>query len=223
MEPAVTHRRPVQAVSFVLAASLATAVLTGCVHHRFVQVACAATIESASAPASSGGSHSSPSSSHSSSSSGARSTPSHTIGGAKPNTSAKSGAAKPPTGQNTPSKTPEKGDPAPAVKANSAKAPASQRSKVSPPGEKSYTPPPADVKPPAKQVQAAQRSAPAQVSLAGSYRSPVTHHVYVFHDAGWYGSPGYVLDIFDPYNPFNYYSNALSPFYGRPYVLVNQC
>jgi hypothetical protein len=215
----MTHRRPIQAASFVLAATLATAVLTGCVHHRYVQVACAATIESASAPASSG-SRSSSSSSHSS---GARSTPSHTVGGAKPNTSAKSGAGKPPSGQNTPTKTPEKGDPAPPVKANSAKAPASQRSKVSPPGEKSYTPPPADVKPPAKQVQAAQRSAPAMVSVAGSYRSPVTHHVYIFHDAGWYGSPGYVLDIFDPYNPFNYTSNLLSPFYGRPYVLADRC
>lgn len=197
--------------AFLVASVAFTAVLTGCVHRRYVYAACAATIEQA-APASS-----SSRSSSSSSRPAGRSTP------PSKGPSAKSGASRPPSGQNTPSRTPQPGDPAPPVKSNSASAPKSQQSKVTPPGEKAYKPPPADVKPTPKQAAAATKAAPDKVSLGGSYRSPVTHHTYIFHDAGWYGSPGYVLDIWDPYNPFNYTANLLSPFYGRPYVLVDRC
>lgn len=209
------HDRSVKLGAFVLATILTSAVLTGCVHHRYAYGACAATIEEAKPAGSSGGSsHSSSSSSHSSSS--------HSKPPSK-GPSAKSGAGRPPTGQNKPTSTPQPGDKAPAVKSNSASAPKAQQSKVSPPGEKSYKPPPADVKPSPKQVDAATKAAPQKVSTSGSYRSPVTHHTYIFHDAGWYGSPGYVLDIWDPFNPWNYTANLFSPFYGRPFVLVDRC
>jgi hypothetical protein len=115
------------------------------------------------------------------------------------------------------------GTPAPENTANAATAPRSSHAKITPPGEKSYTPPPADRQPPRRQVDAAVKSAPAKVSTSGHYRSPVTHHVYVYHDSGYYGSPGYLLDLYDPYNPYNYYSNVWSPFYGRPFILVDRC
>ncbi len=175
---------------------------------RYVTVACAAEVTEYSQK--SGGTSSRPSSSP------ARSSP------------AKSTPAKAPTGQNKPSVQNANAKPpseqhAVAAK-NQAVPPAGQnaKSKVTPPGEKSYTPPPADVRPPAKQYDRAAVAAPERVTRTGSYRSPVTNHVYVWHDPTYYSSPGYRLDLFDPYNPWNY-TNIYSPFFNRPYNLVDAC
>lgn len=174
---------------------------------RFVTVACAAEV---AAPAGSSGR------SGGSSSSG-RSAP------------AKSSPAKAPTGQNRPSTKNADAKPpseqhAEALKNQAtAKPPGAQnKSKVTPPGEKSYKPPAADVRPPAKQYDRAAVAAPERITRSGSYRSPVTHHVYVWHDPIYYGSMGYIPDLFDPYNPWNR-TNPLSPFFGLPYNLVDAC
>lgn len=204
----------------VLATLVAFAVLSGCGGHRYRTVACASEVtehaQKSGGSTSSGGSRSSSSSSSSSSRSSTSSQ----------HSTAARNQAKPPAAQNK-SVTPSGGSSSKASGSDPGKAkatpPAAQnQSKVTPPGEKSYKPPPADVKPPAKKYDAAAKSAPAKVSRNGSYRSPVTHHTYVFHDALWYSSPGYRMDLFDPFNPWNY-TNPLSPFYSRPYVVVDRC
>ncbi len=141
---------------------------------------------------------------------------------------AKSSPAKAPTGQNRPSVKNANAKPpseqhAVALK-NQAAPPTGQnvKAKVTPPGEKSYTPPPADVRPPAKDYDRAAVAAPERITRSGSYRSPVTHHVYTWHDATYYSSPSYRADLFDPFNPWNY-TNPLSPFFGRSYNLVDAC
>lgn len=113
--------------------------------------------------------------------------------------------------------TPARNQAAPPAAQNNAKV-----NKVSPPGEKAYTPPRADVRPPAKDYDRAARLAPDRLSRTGSYRSPVTSHIYVWHEPTYYSSSGYRLDLYDPFNPWNY-TNPFSPFYGRSYNLVDRC
>jgi cytoskeletal protein RodZ len=185
--------------------------LVACGHRsRFVTVACASEVtEYAQRSSGSGGAKSSSSSSHS--------------------TPAKSSPAKAPSAQNRASaKNANASPPSPqhaeALKNQAtARAPEAQnKSKVTPPGEKSYKPPRADVRPPAKDYDRAAVAAPQRVTRSGSYRSPVTHHVYVWHDPLYYTSPGYIPDLFDPYNQWNY-TNPLSPMFGLPYNLVDAC
>jgi hypothetical protein len=204
----MTFRRKLTALPLIVFVLFAGAVACGHRSH-YVTVACAAEVTEYAVP-SSGGARSSGSSS-------ARSSP------------AKSSPAKAPTGQNRPSvknanAKPPSAQHAEALK-NQAKPPTGQnsvKSKVTPPGEKSYKPPPADVRPPAKQYDRAAVAAPQRITRTGSYRSPVTHHVYVWHDPVYYSSPGYVLDLFDPYNPWSR-TNPNSPFFGMPYNLVDAC
>lgn len=188
--------------------------LIACGHRsRYVTVACAAEVTEYAGPSGSSGGRSS------GSSAGRSSSP------------AKSSPAKAPTGQNKPSVKNANAKPpseqhAEALKNQAATRPPgaqnSSKSKITPPGEKSYKPPRADVRPPAKDYDRAAVAAPERVTRGGSYRSPVTHHVYVWHDPIYYSSPGYLPDLFDPYNQWNY-TNPLSPFFGRPYNLVDAC
>lgn len=207
----MTFRRKLAALPLIVFVLFAGAVACGH-RNRYVTVACAAEVTEYAVPSSGGRTSSG------GSSSGRSSSPAPT----------KSSPAKPPTGQNKPSaknanaKAPSEQD-AIAHK-NQAAAPTGQnaRSKVTPPGEKSYKPPPANVRPPAKQYDRAAVAAPERITRSGSYRSPVTHHVYTWHDPLWYSSPTYRVDLFDPYNPWNR-TNPLSPFFGLPYNLVDAC
>lgn len=213
----MTFRHKLAALPLIVAVLFAGTVACGR-RSRYVTVACAAEVTEYAAPAGSSGR----SGGSSGGSSGRSSSPSKS-------SPAKSTPAKAPTGQNKPSVQNANAKPpseqhAEALK-NQAKPPTGQnsnKSKVTPPGEKSYKPPPADVRPPAKQYDRAAVAAPERITRNGSYRSPVTHHVYAWHDPIYYSSSSYRLDLFDPYNPWNY-TNPLSPFYGRSYNLVDAC
>ena len=61
------------------------------------------------------------------------------------------------------------------------------------------------------------------MTKGGTYYSTVTGNTYVYNDFGYYRRPGYVVDIYDPYNPYNYWYFGASPFYGRPYVVAGDC
>ena len=39
----------------------------------------------------------------------------------------------------------------------------------------------------------------------------------------YYLTPGYMIDYYDPYNPYNYWYFHGSPFYGRPYRVAGDC
>jgi hypothetical protein len=69
----------------------------------------------------------------------------------------------------------------------------------------------------------ARTLAPTRVTRTGLYRSPVTDIEYRYHDLGWYRRPGLVIDLYDPYDPFNYWYRPLSPFNGLPYVVAGGC
>jgi hypothetical protein len=193
----------------VLATLVAFAVLNGCGNKKHRYVACAQTKSGGSSPA-----------------------PRPPAPAPKP----PSAPASPPKAQNSP---PPKPATPPSQQNRTAAPPSAQHSealknqaqpppgqnvkaKVTPPGEKAYTPPRADVRPPAKKYDTAARYAPQQVSRGGQYRSPVTNHTYIYRDPIYYSSPGYRLDLFDPYNPWNY-TNPYSPFFGRQYVVVDAC
>lgn len=78
-------------------------------------------------------------------------------------------------------------------------------------------------KPAAEDVSKAKAEAPKLVSRGGSYSSPVTGNTYVFHSVSYYRRPGVFVDIFDPYNPYNYWYWPTSPFYGQPYRYATAC
>lgn len=69
----------------------------------------------------------------------------------------------------------------------------------------------------------AKAEAPPRVTRGGSYYSSVSGNTYVYNDVGYYRRPGYVVDIWDPYDPFNYWYFPTSPFYGRPYETAGDC
>lgn len=92
--------------------------------------------------------------------------------------------------------------------------------------------PKAGSKPSASDKAQAKAEAPKSVSSKGSYTSSVTNRTYIYHGGGYgsgymgyryYLTPGYVVDYYDPYNPYNYWYFAGSPFYGRPYRVAGDC
>lgn len=78
-------------------------------------------------------------------------------------------------------------------------------------------------KPDAASVAAAKDTKPATVSRGGTYVSSVTNRTYVFHSSAYYLHPGYIWDIYDIYNPYNYWYMRTSPFYGMPYRVAASC
>lgn len=78
-------------------------------------------------------------------------------------------------------------------------------------------------KPSSSDINNARSSAPSRVTRNGSYYSPVTGDTYIYQPIGHYRSPGYVVNIYDPYNPYNYWYWHTSPFYGRPYRYAEEC
>lgn len=69
----------------------------------------------------------------------------------------------------------------------------------------------------------ARSVAPTRVSRVGSWRSPVTDVVYVYHDLDWYRHPGLLIDLNDPYDRFNYWYRPMSPYYGTQFVVAGDC
>lgn len=92
------------------------------------------------------------------------------------------------------------------------------------PGEKAYTPP-QNTTQPAADLSAAKNSLQSgqQLSMDTSrgYTSPVTHHVYVYHDATYFNRAGF-HDPYDPYDPYNL-TNVFSPWYGYHFAMVAHC
>jgi hypothetical protein len=78
-------------------------------------------------------------------------------------------------------------------------------------------------KPDAEDVTEARDEAPRHVTRGGTYVSNITNRTYIYHDRGYYGSPGYFIDIWDPYDPYNYWMRPRSPFYGMPYRVAGDC
>lgn len=78
-------------------------------------------------------------------------------------------------------------------------------------------------KPDTEDVTEARDEAPRHVTRGGTYVSNITNRTYVYHDRGYYGSPGYFIDIWDPYDPYNYWMRPRSPFYGMPYRVAGDC
>lgn len=78
-------------------------------------------------------------------------------------------------------------------------------------------------KPDPQDVDDAKATAPKRVTRGGSYTSSVTNNTYVYHDMGFYRRPGFIIDIWDPYDPFNYWSRPWSPYYGHPYMVAADC
>lgn len=93
---------------------------------------------------------------------------------------------------------------------------------INPPGEQAYVPP-ANVKQPQEDIDAAKSSLKSdqKLSKGGSYESPVTHHVYHWHDDSYY-SHLRIHDPYDPYDPYNWH-NGNSPFNGYHLIIVDAC
>lgn len=146
---------------------------------------------------------------------------------------------KPPSGNKSPSggskTTPKPSPPKTGTKPNPATAPkpkvttsgtgAARKTTVTPPGEKAYSPPSPKVKPSTQDFSKAQSAAPRSVTTSGGYTSPVTNHYYVYHQPDYFMTALYLsaFDLYSPYDPFNYYGRPFSPFYGRPYLVGQDC
>ncbi len=91
-----------------------------------------------------------------------------------------------------------------------------------PPGESAYTPP-KNTTQPKEDLDAAKASLKSdqKLSRSGTYTSPVTQHVYVYHDATYFGHLGW-HDPYDPYDPYNI-TNPYSPFNGYHFAWVDRC
>lgn len=78
-------------------------------------------------------------------------------------------------------------------------------------------------KPDSEDLYEARDEAPRHVTRGGTYVSNITNRTYIYHDRGYYGSPGYLIDIWDPYDPYNYWLRPRSAFYGMPYRVAGDC
>lgn len=112
----------------------------------------------------------------------------------------------------------------PVVRQTSSRVPAppSSQQRRSVPGERAYTPP-ANVRQPQADINLVRRHMPTRLSTSSHdhYVSPVTHHVYMYHDTGYFGHLGW-HDPYDPYDPYNWH-NPYSPFYGAHFRMVSHC
>lgn len=144
-----------------------------------------------------------------------------------------SGGSKTPSGggKTTPKPAPPKSgtklspSSAPKPKVTTSGTGANRTTTVTPPGEKAYTPPSPKVKPSTQDFSKAQTSAPQSVTTTGGYTSPVNNHLYLYHQPDYFMTAVYLsaLDLYDPYDPYNYYYRPFSPFYGRPYMVGQDC
>jgi hypothetical protein len=136
----------------------------------------------------------------------------------KPSSSSRSTPSAAPRTSNTAIK-PVNSTPRPSVSRSGGK------TTITPPSEKAYSPPSYKTAPSAADRSTATKAAPKSVTTTGSYTSPVTHHVYVYHDPTYFSTAAYLtaIDLYNPYDPFNWYYRPFSPFYGRPYMIGTQC
>lgn len=136
---------------------------------------------------------------------------------AKPGGSGSSGGAP----KSPPARTPSAGKPS-SGGASSGKSGSSGQSKTAAQSKAASASKPSS-KPSAADASAAKSSKPATVSRGGSYSSPVTGNTYIFHSSSYYRTPGLYVDIFDIYNPYNYWYYPNSPYYGMPYRYAGAC
>jgi hypothetical protein len=79
------------------------------------------------------------------------------------------------------------------------------------------------IRPDPEDYDDARAVAPSRLSRSGRYESPITNTVYMYQPVSYFSRPGYMVDIWNPYDPFNYWYRPWSPFYGRPYVVAGDC
>lgn len=81
------------------------------------------------------------------------------------------------------------------------------------------------VQPAADDVIEARDEAPRHLTRGGTFNSNITNIEYHYHDDpfGWYARPGLLVDIYDVYDPYNYYVRRRSPFFGMPYAVAGSC
>jgi len=78
-------------------------------------------------------------------------------------------------------------------------------------------------KPDAATAQSARSQAPTVINNNTTIVSNVTGRTYGYHSFGYYMTPGYVWDIYDPMNPYNYFYMVNSPYYGMHYNYAVSC
>lgn len=80
-----------------------------------------------------------------------------------------------------------------------------------------------NIRPATEDYNDARATAPSRLSRGGAFTSPVTNIEYHYHDLGWYRRPGLVIDLYDPYDRFNYWYRPYSPFFGMQYMVAADC
>lgn len=78
-------------------------------------------------------------------------------------------------------------------------------------------------RPDPQDIDDARSTAPQRVTRGGSYHSSVTNNTYVYQEPGFFSRPGYLIDVWNPYDPWNYWARPWSPFYGRPFIVAAGC
>lgn len=78
-------------------------------------------------------------------------------------------------------------------------------------------------KPTPSDASKAKAEAPSRVTRGGSYYSSVTGDTYVYQNPSYFSRPGYIVNYYNPYDPFNYWLYPMSPFYGSPYRVAGSC
>lgn len=72
-------------------------------------------------------------------------------------------------------------------------------------------------------LEEARAKAPRRLVRGSSFTSSVTGVEYRWHELAFYRTPGRMIDIWDPYDPYNYWHWIVSPYYGLDYVVADDC